>query len=457
VGSDVRDVRHRGGSEAGLTLVEMLVAMVIVGIVFAGAASALMNFSVASKNSERRVQATALMTEVHEQLQALPWDDAVLHEEELGPLGEIGLLATDAEGYDTFDGERLVTIPGGCPDVVTDDCRRIGTPLVEGWGDDAPVRIDGHEYEIYRAITEVTGRGDPDDPAQFADELRRFTVVVRWQLLGRWYEARLDSERAATATDLHTGPREVVAFDVLPSSIELAEDGVDPDVQWLNAARFRLDAVFPTADVGTVSSVRAVLPTAQGPEEVDLAKVTIAPRVYRLVIDPGTYAFTPDATQEIELKWLADSQPRETSVSVTFTAPPASPTPPMTGVVSTASLSTNVLEVGRTFPTDHRLCNSLTIYADVNGLQVTDSVVARFNPADSASRTLEGNLTGGAGNVSFTFAAGTPSPWRPQSGESIVDTFRISIVNEDGTRESVVVDSPQLTVSNAADPNGNCT
>jgi type II secretory pathway pseudopilin PulG len=61
----------------------MLVAMLILGVLFAGAAGALISFSQASVNNERRVQSTALLNRLHEELQALHWDNAVLYDEEL--------------------------------------------------------------------------------------------------------------------------------------------------------------------------------------------------------------------------------------------------------------------------------------------------------------------------------------------------------------------------------------
>ena len=62
--------------EAGFSLIELMAAMLILGVILSAMASALISFSVTTVTNERRVQATAFLTRQHEQLQSISWDRA---------------------------------------------------------------------------------------------------------------------------------------------------------------------------------------------------------------------------------------------------------------------------------------------------------------------------------------------------------------------------------------------
>jgi hypothetical protein len=209
-----------------MSLVEVLVAILLLGVILSASASSLIQFSRTAADNERRVQATALLNRLHEEMQALPWVDAVLYEDELVELlaafedeteGEewTGTSALEGLEFDgltwSFEGEEVVVLPG--PGT---DGRRTEVPSVyepEG------IVVDGRNYEVVRLIT--WNQRDP--------EIKRFTTIVRWRLYNRVYEERYFSLRAATASEAGDPERpRVVQFHMGPSPM-LLEEINEPD------------------------------------------------------------------------------------------------------------------------------------------------------------------------------------------------------------------------------------
>ncbi len=195
-----------------MSLVEVLVALLLLGVVLSAAASSLIQFSRTATDNERRVQATALMNRLHEELQALPWEDAVVYEDELAEL----LADGDLDGLDegppwTLDHQELVTLPAPSGE---------GRPAVpEVW---ETVTIDDRDYDIIRLVT-----WSDRDPS-----IKRFITIVQWRLYDRVYEERFFSERAPTGTEAGDPERpRVVQFQVGPSPMGLVDLGADQPAQ----------------------------------------------------------------------------------------------------------------------------------------------------------------------------------------------------------------------------------
>jgi hypothetical protein len=212
--------RRRMGPEAGLTLIELLVAFGLLSVILAAVATSLITFTRTAVDNERRVQATAMSNRLHEELQALPWFDAANYELELeaitDPPGGLDVAAG------TFDGRDLIVLDGpsldACPttDPAYPDCnRRERVPRAS-----VSRTVDGRDYEIFQFVT-----WEETDP-----QIKRFTTIVRWQVLDRMYEERFESTRAATANEAGdpTRPR-VIQFQVGPSPTPLEADGPDQD------------------------------------------------------------------------------------------------------------------------------------------------------------------------------------------------------------------------------------
>jgi prepilin-type N-terminal cleavage/methylation domain-containing protein len=224
-GSVPRLRRTLGADEAGLTLVELVVAMMLLGVILSAAAAALINFAGATHNNERRVQATALMNGLHENLQGVPWQHAGIYEDEIDRLAPVGVTNASPP---TFEGREVVTIPPPeeeCPAAEPDCARSPTVPranyMLPNATEPSP---DGREYEIFQVVT-WDGTGGA--------EVKRFTTIVEWEVRGQLVTERFDSERAASAGEAGdpTLPR-VIQFQLGPSPMELVDevDGTGKDL-----------------------------------------------------------------------------------------------------------------------------------------------------------------------------------------------------------------------------------
>jgi prepilin-type N-terminal cleavage/methylation domain-containing protein len=228
VGGSVPRLRRTvGADEAGMTLVELVVAMMLLGVILSAAAAALINFAGATHNNERRVQATAVMNGLHENLQGVPWHDAGIFEDEIDRLAPVGVTNGSPP---TFEGREVVTIPPPDEDCPVDEPDCVRAPTVPRANYTIPnaseTSPDGREYEIFQVVT-WDGTGGA--------EVKRFTTIVEWEVRGRTVTERFDSERAASAGEAGdpTLPR-VIQFQLGPSPMELVDE-VDGTGKDLNA------------------------------------------------------------------------------------------------------------------------------------------------------------------------------------------------------------------------------
>ncbi len=214
----------RRGDE-GFTLLEMMVSVFVLAVILAAAASGLITFSRTAVDNEHRVLATALNNRLHEELQATPWIDAATYELELEDIAAMtdvpdGVFVEEQRiavpGQDVADARELVVLegpsPAGCEGVP--ECnRRTRVPRAR-----EVMTIDGRDFEVFRFVS-----WEATDP-----QVKRFTTLVRWNVLERRYEERFESTRAATAGEAGdpTRPR-VIQFQVGPSPSTLDEgDGL---------------------------------------------------------------------------------------------------------------------------------------------------------------------------------------------------------------------------------------
>ena len=437
--------RRRVPGEAGFTLAEMLVALLIVGIIFAGAASALMNLSRASVANERRVQATALMTELHESFQAMSWDAALLYPEEvdqLAPLDGYELI----DGESSFEGEPIVLFDGDCDP--SEECRWDEVPLPF-----EIVTVDGRDYEVYRIVTEVDRAGTSEA------EIKRLTSIVRFEVLGRWVTQQLNSERAGTSDELGLLSPPGPAFNIVPSTVPVDENG-------FHTAPIRFDAVFPHEMSPSVQNVTATIQTETGPvtltpfQPVPLGQLI---RRYTLGVadepegSPITFA---TGTQSVTWTYEYQSQPYEATTALTFEGPledtldPGDPIDPdpdgFDGQVQSLTASPGTVRVRRQgggASTNYFLCDALTITATVVGIDsdpsVGDSVRADYTPDTGA--TSVNLVSPGGGIYTYTFGRDSRSAWHPPAtGTS--DTFVVTA--RGGNQAPGAVSEPKETTVN---------
>jgi type II secretory pathway pseudopilin PulG len=178
--------------EEGLSLVEMMIAMLIVGVVLMSMASVAIASMRSVQTSERVTRATQLGSELLESALALPYDD-------------LGLYTTDAMtgwGGTTFEGDDLVLFP----DALTPDPR---VPSAT-----ATLVRDGITYVARTAVVWVDA--DTTDAAQ---DYKRVIVQLEWQVRGDQRSARVEALRAPGPAD------QPLTVTVVPDVVYLEPSG----------------------------------------------------------------------------------------------------------------------------------------------------------------------------------------------------------------------------------------
>lgn len=171
-------LRAVAAREGGISLIEMLVAILILGVALAAFAGSMISSVRAVAQDQRLIVANALATEVVEEIQGLRWDDAAFFEDE----------AVAQLGGTTFEGEDLVLM---------DDTRTAGSSVP------LPVETivrDGYEYTVTRAITwvddDADGLGGADSTGDTQD-YKRITVTLEWSVGGTSRDLRVSALRSA--------------------------------------------------------------------------------------------------------------------------------------------------------------------------------------------------------------------------------------------------------------------
>ena len=288
--TEVRQLREAGSHPAGqratddgLTIVELIIALVLVMIVFAALAATLISAFSAQRSNEIRVRATALANEAIEEMSTIPW-------------ASMGLYVND----------------GDLPDFVDDDDEPIEDATFEDElivlleNDEGPVpahrstvTIDTREYTITRWITWVEEPDDEGDEGVLSLDLRRMVAIVSWEVGGSERSIRTDGLRSPNPADLLDLE---ISFDsIVPNKVGLFSPGHSD--RYENKEKF--DATVTVGDVGAslVLTFRdrdgalRTITTSNTPDGADFERVfTISQNAFRF--PHGAHAFTVTATGE---------------------------------------------------------------------------------------------------------------------------------------------------------------
>ena len=452
VGASVHGGRLRCWTQSdGLTLVEILVALLILGVILAAAAGSLVDMTRASAVNEHRVQATAYLTSLHEELQGLPWNRAALYAEEVSDLeGVEGVDLSDPEP--TYQGETIVTIPG--PVDISGRLAFVPRPHEE-------VTIDGRDFELFQIITERSTTDGAEDP-----ELRRFVTIVRWELLGREYVETFESQRAPTPAELREfEDPDLRLLLVSPRVIELDEDGYNKHPITV-LARFRTGTTSATVTFPTVPDETTLgmdHDTALGPPLESRG-------AYEADVEAGDLQFEPCDGEEpclrsVQVLGVGDFFQVPGERTVTLISEGSDIAPP--SFLSALDFGATPIEVGAEGADDYALCDPLTVDVsadaheddvqdaideDRDGLAVTVYVSGDFYT--NLTMSLVGDLSAadGEGRRSGTFKVellqGESSPWLVPPGEEYRDRFYVIAETGDGERRfSTYVSSDVLTIN----------
>lgn len=416
----------------------MMVAILVLGVVLAALASSLISFSAMSLTNERRVQATAFLTRLHEQLQSIPWDQAAIYDGETDDLEPLEInLESDPP---TISGEPLVVLGGpdnsGCP-VDDPECGRL-TFVPQAFD---VVEIDDREYELYQAVTWDVDAGD-------GQVVKRFTTLVRWKVWGRVSEQRFESTRAATVSDLDASTLpEVLSLLVSPNTVPLDDSGQNQsDIE-----------VRITFERGITSASLQYTATESGNPVLRTVAMTgtdyqdAKPYAFEATIPTGSEVFL-EGEQDLIVVGLDGSDQISAVRTVTFVETGSGSLPPD---VTSATVNRTFVEVGTNGADDGRLCQELTVQASVDHLvasPVPGTVVANYVAATGTGADMNppGTITGTYDLFTRSFAAGSDSPWKPtpptyagQSGNiknervDVTDRFDVIAENPDGSASGI--------------------
>lgn len=172
--------RSRAVDDSGMTLVEVMVALVIVGVVLSALAGVLAASLQSIRGQESTTQATAAINDILEEVQRVDYDQAVLCDS----------TATSVFGGTTFEVEPSKTEPLVLSAAV---CGSSDEVLPE-----RTVTRDGRDYGVRTAITWADDDGDGLGAADSdtTQDIKRIVVDVTWTSDGQARSARNVAYRA---------------------------------------------------------------------------------------------------------------------------------------------------------------------------------------------------------------------------------------------------------------------
>lgn len=475
--------RRRTADEAGFTLVEMMLAIFVVGIVLSGLAATLLTSLRAATSNERETRATSYAQQEIEILQSVNWDFAGLYTQDVDAANAGWSDRLSGPGF--YDGAELITIPG--PASVAARVQSVPQPR-------STIDDRGVIYTIDRYVTWIDRDGDG------APETRRFTVVATWDDREADRGITITAERAPTQGDTeatNAGGR-VLQMSVSPSLVSLEDDqtlGQPVDVRVvLNqpAAPGTVEVFYYTLQSTVVST------DAEGKDVFDhtwklekAASAALDANDTLAVAQPGAehtrFRFTIPASARMvegvqELLFVGKIDGRDVSRYATLTlingklegtnptppAPEADPDPSPLPVIpkpedgETTPGPTDEVKLVSAVP--GTLCvhpatwvpaKDFTIPLTIRGLTETNGTVSVSYQYRSRNKTGNGHLE--AANESATFVSGgaTTSQWLFgiqagssrlfQPGASITFTVRAS--RQDGSQSDQVTRSARASTS----------
>ena len=174
--------------EHGISLIEMIIAMMVLSVALLAFAQVLIGSLRATREAEDTQVVTAASMEMIENLVGLDWDEAALYANDVAAADTRWSDRLDGGG--TFDGHQLVTMSG--PASVAERDPEVPTP---SW----TVTRDGldYTYDLYPVwVDRSAGGGDG------VDDTKRFVVIATWTDPVRGpQELRTVGERAPTQAE----------------------------------------------------------------------------------------------------------------------------------------------------------------------------------------------------------------------------------------------------------------
>ncbi len=448
-------------ADDGMTLTEMLVAMLIIGVAMTALAGSLTSSLRSLSNAERETVATATVMQLLEQRQSTSWDEAGVYEADQTGTGgtDPARWAARLDGSGKYDGMDIVTILD--PPTPADRDPLVREPWFTETRQGAEFTVD-----VYPVWVDLSGDGVSD--------AKRFIAVAAWtNRFGGSRELVTVSDRSPTqseAVSTGSGSR-ILQTSIVPAVVYLDEDGyVTEDVTI--SVLFNTGITLPKVEFediaysyahqdhfhvfgdDTTLNMTVSAPATGG--GYTRATVVLPADTYRFI--NGTIEFEITATDGV-------GDPVVGSTSFVTAGGPwdeygntdgVEPTPDPGGYAGPVSLSTTPSVTSICVSNSQwRLTSDVTVTVSVSNLDDSNGTVNLSYPYWSQKRnndpgapdqvgTVSGNQTSASSpNSTWSMVMSSGSTHKFAPGESI--DFTIVATREDGSSDSTTTISQTIS------------
>ena len=209
-------LRRRLAADDGVSLVEMLVAVFVVGLVLAAMVSTTITSLAAASRDEQRVRVTAVANRALEELQSLPWDRTGLYP------SDPGFVAQLEAGFPTVS----LAMPGGVRDPLVPLPTETLAPPANG----VPITLRRHVAWVDSPVDGVginpagcPPAGGYDTDCDIRDS-KRLVVELSWTSRDRTQSMRVEGLRSPTPEERALSPFSHQLTQLAPSVVLLDAD-----------------------------------------------------------------------------------------------------------------------------------------------------------------------------------------------------------------------------------------
>jgi len=340
-------LRRRLAHEDGISLVEMMIAMLIIAVAFAAMASATITSLTAINSDEQLVRATALANEMTEHLHGSEWEETGFYAADFAP-------ASPPAGTVLLSGGRAASaLP----------CEQIVPPLPS-----CTVTRDGVTYDASTEISWVDdasdGTGGSDQDSNTRD-YKRFVTTLDWQSRRGSRQMRFEALRAPNARERPAGAFTVLFTTLEPDQVDL-DPANDTNVQQIAfEAMTSLEATTVYLEYVNRDGTLRQLPMVSSDQRVWTHTILPGGDTFA----NGETAFTVRATNATGV--VRTAQKRALFVHAVQ--------------ILSVSVNQNPINVKNI---NSRLCGDLAVTVDVRGVATSDSVSATWNNGGPATAAL---------------------------------------------------------------------
>jgi len=377
-------------NEQGFTLVEMMVAILLLAIIFSAMVSVIITSLTSMQREEQRVRATQLAQEELERIRAIEWDCAAID-------------SSDPDYSSTYGGNTTVVLdPVECGDTsIAPD----PSPTVRA--------VDGIDYTVTRNVYWIddpadgtADAGTDSDPQDY----KEFRVDIAWTFRGEAYAYANTSTRVPTI--------EEVPVDPPPASttFEITSLEVDPVSVGTTAGATTSTITVIAETSQAASSVTLTVPSSSYGSAA-LSDISSGAGVrWQKTIPAGSTAF-PSGDHDFVVTAIGALGSDTETETVTFAEAPA-----VTPVTIKAPLLVPAEPI--CVATNSKSHQPVTVTVDVDGVSTTDEVSLSWT--DRSGSAAVSSVTPTATGATFTATIPAGTTFNRSTTTLTIDARRVS-------------------------------